>query len=190
MRTRIIALFVLAVGLLFGCKEQAPPAEMAMEETEKPNHAEFEKKVATIKAFYQAHSDEDFDKMEAMIADSLKWSPPNYNGNEWLGKEEWLAAIKGYQDNFENIQYHSGIVMPDTLANGFWSGSAHPEGMATSGSDVIRVYGTWSATHSESGKDIGVKFFCLMTLNEANQVVQASEYFDVNGLAVQIAAEE
>ena len=70
-----------------------------------------------------------------------------------------------------------------------WSGSVFPEATATIEPDVIRVYGTWHATHTESGKDVGVKFFTLITINEAGKISQISEYFDVNGLAVQIAEE-
>jgi limonene-1,2-epoxide hydrolase len=52
------------------------------------------------------------------------------------------------------------------------------------------VYGTWTATHTESGKEIGVKFFNLSSVNEDGKIVQSSDYFDVNGLAAQIAAQE
>ena len=79
--------------------------------------------------------------------------------------------------------------MPDSTVNGFWSGSVFPEQNANSDPNVIRVYGTWTAIHSESGKEIGVKYFNLTTINEDGKIVQSSEYFDVNGLAVQINAE-
>ena len=190
MKTKLFTLIMLAAMTLFGCKEQAPEPEMAQEESEVPDYAAFDKKVAVIKAFYQAHCDEDLAAQEAMVADDMKWSPPAWNGNQWLGKEEYMAAIKGYHEGFENIKYEAGIVMPDSTVGGFWSGSVFPKETANSNSGVIRTYGTWSAIHSESGKEIGVKFFSLASVNDEGKIVQSSDYFDVNGLAAQIAAEE
>ena len=190
MKTKLFAIIMLAVVALFGCKEQAPEPEMAQEETEMPDYEAFDKKLAVIKAFYQAHCDEDLAAQDAMIADDFKWSPPAWNGNQWLGKEEFMAAIKGYHDGYENIKYTEGIVMPDSTVGGHWSGSVYPKGMANVSSNVIRIYGTWSATHTESGKEICVKFFSLATVNDEGKIVQSSDYWDVNGLAAQIAAEE
>ncbi len=190
MKTKLFALIMLGVMTLFGCKEQAQEAETAMEEAEMPDYEDFAKKVAVIEAFYQAHCDEDLAAQEAMLADDLKWSPANYNGNQWLGKDEFMAAIKGYHDNFESIKYTEGIVMPDSTVGGFWSGSVFPKESANISANVIRTYGTWTATHSESGKEIGVKFFNLATVNDDGKIAQSSEYWDVNGLAAQLAAEE
>ena len=190
MKTKLFTMIMLAVVMIFGCKEQAPEAEMAQDETETPDYAAYQKKVAVIEAFYQAHCDEDLAAQEAMLSDDLKWSPPAWNGNQWLGKEEFMAALKGYHDGFENIKYAAGIVMPDSTVGGFWSGSVFPKEMANSNSNIIRTYGTWTAIHTESGKEIGVKFFSLASVNDEGKIVQSSDYFDVNGLAAQIAAEE
>ncbi|MGI9547141.1 MAG: nuclear transport factor 2 family protein [Flavobacteriaceae bacterium] len=191
MKTKIFTLMMLGVFALFGCKEQAPEAAMAQEEeAEAPDYEAYDKKVAVIKAFYQAHCDEDFEAQKGMIADDFKWSPPSWNGNQWLGKEEFLTAIKGYHDGFENIKYTSGVTLPDSTVNGYWSGSVFPKGMANTSANIIRIYGTWSATHTESGKEIGVKYFNLATVNDDGKIAQSSEYWDVNGLAAQIAAEE
>ena len=71
-----------------------------------------------------------------------------------------------------------------------WSGSVFPKENASSAPNAIRQYGTWTATHTESGKEVGVKWFALGFINNDGNIVRWSEYFDVNGLAVQIAAEE
>ena len=173
-------------------KEKEPEkheSHEAVEEVAGPDYEGFDKTVALIRAMYQAHCDEDFAAQESMISDSLKWSPPSYNGNKWLGKEAYLASIKGYHDGFENIKYTAGISMPDSLSNGHWSGSVFPKANANMSLTAIRVYGTWTATHTESGKDIGVKWYSLVSLNEDGKLVQVSDYFDVNGIAAQIAAE-
>ena len=181
---------MLAVFTLLGCKEQSQEPEATMEEAEMPDYEAYAKKVAVIEAFYQAHCDEDLAAQDAMIAEDFKWSPPDYNGNQWLGKEEFMAAIKGYHDGFENIKYTEGIVMPDSTVGGFWSGSVFPKETANISSNVIRTYGTWTATHTESGKEIGVKFFSLASVNDEGKLVQSSDYWDVNGLAAQLAEEE
>ena len=190
MKKQLIGLIALALLVLVGCKETATVEQSETVEQAAPDTADYDKKVAVIRAFFKAHCDEDLEAQKAMLSDTMKWSPPDYNGNQWLGKEDFLAALKGYHDGFENIKYHEGIVMPDSTANGFWSGSVFPGTGATASASVIRVYGTWTATHSESGKEIGVKYFGLSSINDDGQIVQSSDYFDVNGLAAQIAAEE
>ena len=190
MKSKLLGMMLLATLAFIGCKEQASQTEMAEETKEAPNYADFDKKVEIIRAFYKAHGEENLDAQAAMLSDSLRWSPPAWNGNEWMGKEDLLAALKNYHDTFDNIQWHEGIVMADSTVNAYWSGSVFPEATATTTPDVIRVYGTWTATHTESGKEIGVKFFNLTTINDEGLIIETSDYFDVNGLAVQIAAEE
>jgi len=190
MKTKLFGLLMLAVLTLFGCKEKEAETEMAVKETEAPDSADFDKKVAVIRAFFKAHCDEDIDAQSALLADDMKWSPPAYNGNQWLGKEELIEALKGYHAGFDNIKYAEGIVMPDSTANGFWSGSVFPVQNANTSAGILRVYGTWTATHTESGKEIGVKFFNLSSVNDDGKIVQSSDYFDVHGLAAQIEAQE
>ena len=190
MKARLLTLMLLAVLTLLGCKEKEAEAEMPMEEAAGPDDTAFNEKIAVIRAFFKAHCEEDFDTMNAMVADDFRWSPPDYNGNQWLGKEEFMTAIKGYHDNFDNIKYTEGIVMPDSTVNGFWSGSIFPIETANTSAAIIRTYGTWTATHTESSKEIGVKFFSLNAVNDEGKIIQSSDYWDLNGLAAQIAAEE
>ena len=187
----MLSLALLAVATLFGCKQAAEvEEEVATEEVASPDYADFDRKVAVIAAFYEAHGNEDLAAQTAMLSDTLEWSPPGYNGNKWLGKEDLVAALKGYHDNFDNIKFTSGVVTADDVVNGYWSGSVYPEESANSSSDVIRVYGTWSATHTESGKEIGVKFYSTVSVNADGQIVAASDYFDVGGIMDQIEAQE
>jgi ketosteroid isomerase-like protein len=185
MKNQLISLVTLALLTLVACKQP-----VAVEESESPDYAAFDKKVEAISALYQAHSDEDLEALKAMVSDTMTWDPPYYNDNTLLGKEEFIAATKGYHDAFENLKYTAGIVTPDTLINGFWSGSVFPKENANSDPNTIRVYGTWTATHTESGKETAVKWFSLVTFNEDGKLVNASDYWDYHGLAAQIAAEE
>jgi len=190
MKVKLLSLALLAVATLFGCKETAEAeSEVAVEEAEGPDYADFDRKVAVIAAFYEAHGNEDLAAVTEMLSDTMQWSPPAYNGNEMLGKEDLVAALKAYQDGFEDIKYTSGIVDGDEMVTGYWSGSVFPETDAVNIADVIRVYGTWHATYTETGNEIALKFFSLVGVNEDGKIVSASDYFDVGGLMEQAMAE-
>lgn len=195
MKKQILGILVLALLTMVACKEATTDSEETEEveteevEMEAPDYAAFDKKVAVLRAFVKAHSDEDLSAQKAMLADSLKWSPPNYNGNKWLGKAEYVAALEGYHADYDNIKYTEGIALADTLVGGMWSGSVFPQSTATNTPDAVRMYGTWTATHVESGKEIGVKWFGLGWVNDAGEIAMMTEYWDAHGLAAQIAAE-
>ncbi len=187
MRTRFITLAVLGLFALSSCKQAA--SEEQMTPSEAPDYAAFDSKVAIIQAFYKAHEAENIEALANMLSDTMQFSPPHYNGNQWLGKDDLLAALKNYHENFDNIRFTPGVVTPDLSEGGYWSGSVFPEETATTEPTNIRVYGTWHATHTETGKEVGVKYFALIVVNDEGKLAMASDYFDVNGLAVQIAAE-
>jgi len=193
MKNQLFSLTAVVLFTLAACQppvaEESESMDYTAAESESPDYAAFDKKVNILRAFLQAHCNEDLDAQIAMLADTLQWSPPAYNDNQWLGKEDYVAALKGYHDNFENIKFAEGIQLGDTTANGMWSGSVFPQASANNDPNAIRQYGTWSATHTESGKEIGVKWFAISWLNDAGQIVRITEFWDVNGLAVQIAAE-
>ncbi|MGB5783522.1 MAG: nuclear transport factor 2 family protein, partial [Eudoraea sp.] len=75
MKTKLFGLLMLAVLTLFSCKEKEQEVEVLVEETEAPDSADYDKKVAVIRAFFQAHSDEDLDAQSALLADDMNWSP-------------------------------------------------------------------------------------------------------------------
>ena len=191
MKLKLLSLALLALATLFGCKETAQAeSEVVAEEAEGPDYADFDRKVAVIAAFYEAHGNEDLGAVTEMLSDTMQWSPPGYNGGKWLGKEDLLGALKAYHDGFEDIKYTSGIVTADDTVNGYWSGSVFPEAGASNSADVIRVYGTWHAKYTETGNEIWLKFFSLIAVNEDGKIVSASDYFDVGGLMAQATATE
>lgn len=187
MKTRILTLGVLGLLALSACKQAAPEEQMT--QTETPDYAAFDAKVAIITAFYKAHEAENIESLANMLSDTLQYSPPQYNGNQWLGKDDLMAALKNYHENFDNIRFTPGVITPNVTEGGYWSGSVFPEATATTAPDNIRVYGTWNATHTATGKEIGVKYFALIVVNDEGKIAMASDYFDVNGIAAQIAAE-
>jgi len=188
MKNLLFILTAMVLLVLPACQPQEVEEEVE-ETTAAPDYALFDERVAVIRSFIQAHCDEDLDAQSAILADTLHWSPPHYNGNQWLGKEDYLPQLKSYHEGFENIQFAEGIVMEDNTGNGMWAGSAFPEATATSLPVAIRIYGTWTATHTESGKEIGVKWFGIAFMTNDNKIGRFTEYFDVGGLAAQIAAE-
>ena len=195
MKNQPITLLLLTLLVLISCKQ--PPSEeievvdeiVETIEAEGPDYAAFDDKVAIVRSFIKLHSEENLEQLTELFSDTLKYSPPQYNGNKWLGKEDLLSGLKNYHTNYENIAFTEGIVLADTLANGMWSGSVYPEANASSSPDAIRVYGTWTATHTESQKSVGVKWFGLMWANEDGKIVMFTDYFDVHGLAAQLAEE-
>ena len=193
MKKLFLSLIVIALLSFVACKEsskvETTETEDSTEVAEAPDYAAFNQKVESLRSFIKAHENEDLNALKELLSDTLKWSPPAYNGNQSLGKDDYLAVLQGYQEYFENIKYTEGIILGDIKENGWWSGSAFPEESASSTPDVIRMYGTWTATHTESGKEIGVKWYAISWVNDAGKIAQMSEYFDVNGIAAQISEE-
>lgn len=183
MKKHLLSIAVICLLAFSACNQSGTE-----EKIESPDYAAFDKNANIVRSFLQAHSDENLNAARELMADSLKYSPPDYNGNVWKNKEDFLAALKSYHENFENIKFAEGIVTSDSVLNGMWSGSVFPKENASSAATNFRVYGTWTAKHTLSGKDIGVKWFALISVNEDGKLIQFSDYFDVNGLAVQIAA--
>lgn len=195
MKNYFLSIFVLALLVMVGCKDASTEAEtketteVEEVEMEAPDYAAFDKKVAVIRAFIDAHSKEDLDTQKALLSDSLQWSPPMYTDGAMWGKAEYVAALEGYHNDYEDIRFTEGIVTADSIVGGFWSGSVFPESTATIKPDAIRVYGTWRAIHTESGKDIGVKWFGITWVDDEGLITAMNEYWDVHGLKAQIEAE-
>ena len=191
MKKQLFTMATLSFLILSACQPTTPPAA-EQPASDAPDYAAFDSKVQVIKAFIKAYSDEDVDAMTTMLADTMRWSPAVYNGNEWLGKTDYLAALQEYHQAFDNIQFHEGIAGLDNAVGAsiaYWSGSVFPESTATIDPDIIRVYGTWTANHTETGKDIGAKWYGLVWVNEAGQIAAFADYFDAHGLAAQVAEE-
>lgn len=191
MKNFVFTIAIMSMLVLIGCKEASADAEPAVQETESPDYDGFAKKVAILKSYFEAHKNEDLEKMKSMVADTLKWSPPHFNGGNFESKDALMAQVKIYHDNFENISFEEGLGLTGQAGtdNGHWAGSVFPAETASNEPDAIRIYGTWRATHTASGKDIGVKYYAIGWVNDAGKIAQFTEYFDVNGIAKQLEAE-
>ena len=193
MKNTSLLILVLALLAFTACK-QAESSEVTEEVAEEitaekaEDHTDtFNQRIEVIRAFIKGHADENLEAQAATLADTLKWSSARYTDG-WQGKEELLAALKGYHDNFDGITYTEGIVLPNDTANGFFSGNAYStDGTVNSGANAIRCYGTWKATHTESGKPIGAKWFAVVSFNDDNKIAMFTDYWNIDGLAAQIA---
>ena len=189
-----LLIFVLALLTITACKQAESNQEDATKEVEVEEVVDytetFNKRVAILKAYLQAHCDEDIEAQKAILSDTLKWSPPNHTEGEWLGKDDLVGALQGYHADYENITYTEGIVLPNNTGPGFFSGNQYSsDGTVNSGANAFRSYGTWQATHVATGKSIKVKWFGVSSFNEDNKIVMTTEYWDLGGLIAQVQSE-
>ena len=196
MKKLFLSLIAIALITFISCKESTTAESSEADETtevakvaEAPDYDLFNSRVETMRAFYKAHENEDLEAISNLLADTIKVSPPNYNGNQMVGKDEFLAVLKDYHDNFENINFTEGISLGDIQEGGWWSGSVYPEESASVSAEAIRIYGTWKATHTESGKEIGVKYYSIAWMNDDGKLAQYTAYYDAHGIAAQLAEE-
>ena len=67
----------------------------------------------------------------------------------------------------------------------FFGGSVYPQ---NDNPNVVAVYGTSMPTHIETGKKIFNKFHSVYEFNDAGKIIYLSDFFDVNGIQVQLEA--
>jgi tetratricopeptide (TPR) repeat protein len=161
-------------------------ADEAAALTKQKNQDNFDRNVATIKAWIKGFADKDLEGQLALYADSAKWSPPNYNGNVLVGLKGQVDALSFYHNNFDDITFQEGVGLPGDDGAGFYAGSYYPD---LDNPNAVRVYGTWKTTHKETGKKVSNKWYGLIIFNEDGKIAYFSDWFDVNGIQVQIEAE-
>ncbi|MBN98039.1 MAG: hypothetical protein CME16_02145 [Gemmatimonadetes bacterium] len=142
------------------------------------------------KAFEQHHVggviSKDIDHFMALYSDSVKWSPPNWNGNVILGKEDLKSAAQFYMDNFDEISFKPGgaIIGAD---GAYFGGSLFSDVGNTSNSpNRLRIHGVWSGKHVETGAPFHLKFFIIQEFNEDGEVITLNEWFDPSSIGDQI----
>ncbi|HIG45121.1 MAG TPA: hypothetical protein EYQ20_01365 [candidate division Zixibacteria bacterium] len=152
-----------------------PPAGDTEKDSNLSNSPVYLANLAVVKSMHQAHMDEDSETWSTMIADSLKWSSPEYGSVNQAGtKEDWAALMKSYQDGFDDISIQQAIYLP-----GLDSVTAEPDGS-------VRVYIHWKGTHTSSGVVAEPWYYANYDF-EGGKVVAASEFMDVGGMRNYIA---
>ena len=161
-----------------------PPTPFSSEDK-----ASFDKNVDSFRSlFLKGFELSDVEMQMSFFADSLKWSPPSYNGNNVLGYNDLKEVLTGYNNDFDNIKLleGDGSIFGDPA--GYWGGSFYSSGEngLTNGPNGLRIYGTWNSTHVESGATVNNKWYAVIFFNEDGKATAFSDWFDVNGMAVQI----
>ena len=145
----------------------------------------FDRNVATTKAWIQGFADKDLDAQMDLKADDVQWNLAQYNGNVLVNKEGTREVVQWYYDNFRDIVFHEGIGLTREKSNGFFGGSVYPQ---NDNPNVVAVYGTWTPIHMETGKQVFNKWHGVLEFNEAGKIIYLSDFFDVNGIQVQLEA--
>ena len=141
--------------------------------------------LATTKAWMQGMTDEDLDAQLDLMADDAQWNPAQYNGNVLVNKEGTGVALKWYHDKINDVIFHEGLYLTSKKSDGFFGGSVYPQ---NDNPNVVAVYGTWTPVHAETGKQVFNKWHGVLEFNEAGKIIYLSDFFDVNGIQVQLEA--
>ena len=141
------------------------------------NQKKFETNVENFNSMIDAFAAEDQDRFMNIFADSLKWSGPDKkNMSEFDSKEVLAKALNGYMAAYDN---HA---LKNTR---FFAGSTFSTMQANDSPDVIRVYGDWHHTHTESNKDVSHKWMAVVFFNKDGKIHEFWDYFDVGGFLQQ-----
>ena len=152
------------------------------------DQATFQKNIDAHATFAKAFNEENMELLMSTMADSLKWSPAFYNGNQILGIEDFKSQLQVYFDQFDEVTFHPGEGLINEDAPAYWAGSHYSSGedMVTSSPNGMRVYGTWSAIHTETGAKIYNKYYGVLNFNSENKVAEISDWMDISGMQAQI----
>ena len=156
------------------------------------NQAKFEQQIESFRTFANGFNAENMDLTMSVVSESVQWSPPYYNGGQLLNYEDFQLAVKGYFDNFDNLEFLEGEgpnMNPDADPNAnsaYWSGSLYSSATPSSEPNGLRVYGVWKWKHTESGAEGGNKWYGLINFGDDGKITGFSDWMDVNGMTVQI----
>jgi hypothetical protein len=180
---------ILCLTFLFSCTPEAKEELNAVN-----NEATFQKNVKNFMDFTKEFKNENIDGVMNMFADSAQWSPPEYNSYTWKTKDELRDGLLNYMNSFDDLTFTPGINLPgENVVDGFWGGSRYrsdgnenTSSSSSSNPNNLRIYGTWSSIHTESGKKTYSKWYAIVNFNEAGKIVRFNDWFNVDGLQVQI----
>jgi len=156
------------------------------------NQVKFEQHIESFRTFAKGFNAEDMEMTLSVVSEDVQWSPPNYNGGQLVGYDEFKSAVQGYFDNFDEIEFMEGEgpnMNPNADPNensAYWSGSLYSSATPTDNPDGLRVYGVWKWKHTETGAEGGNKWYGLINFGDDGKISGFSDWMDVNGMTVQI----
>jgi len=180
---------IMLLTILFSCTPEAKEELNAVN-----NEASFQKNVKNFMNFTREFRNENIDGVMNMFADSALWSPPEYNSYTWKSKDELREALLNYMNSFDDLTFMPGINLPgENVVDGFWGGSRYrsdgnenTSSLSSANPNNLRIYGTWSSVHTETGKKTYSKWYAIVNFNEKGKIVRFNDWFNVDGLQVQI----
>ena len=159
-------LLIIAI-LAFACS--TPEADYAeAEEAVDPNMEAFETNIETVKQLYNAFINKDFDGMRALVTDDFIWSPPQY-GMDSLTVDQWEEAMRGFMENYENIEYTDDLYFASLDEN------QKPDG-------GVRTYGNWKSTYVPNGKPAAMKYYGVFIFNDEGKITTGLEWYNTADL--------
>ena len=93
-------------------------------------------------------------------------------------------SLASFDFRFPGV-FREGLDLTREKSNGFFGGSVYPQ---NDNPNVVGVYGTWMPIHTETGKQVFNKWHGVLEFNEAGKIIYLSDFFDVNGIQVQLEA--
>ena len=98
------------------------------------------------------------------------------------------AEAEQYFEEFDNLTFLPGDGGIDSKG-AYWGGSYYSEvGESTSEPNGVRVYGTWTGTHTATGATTYNKWYAVIAFNEDGKAVMFSDWMDGSGMQAQIEA--
>jgi len=130
----------------------------------------YEKNLATAKKLFKLHGEEKLDEQLKLISKDIKLYTPMYGSSEPIGYDGYVAMMKGYQANFEGVEYNAQAWLPgvDTL-------SLKPDGS-------VRTYGTWTGKNSVTGKKINLTGYWYFNFDSEGKIETQGDFFDYGGM--------
>ena len=134
-------------------------------------HPDFENNKMLGQRLFQLHGEENYDAIKDMYHDDLSWTSPKY-GEGLVDKETQLGYVKMYHDMYEDIYFKAN----------YWLSDVDTLSLKNDGS--VRVFGTWSGIHSETGNTFSLGSYHTMTF-EDGKIIGGGDWFDVTGFIIE-----
>jgi ketosteroid isomerase-like protein len=129
---------------------------------------EFDTNTALAKAYFQLHEEENAEAMFEFLHPDMQWHLPGY-GSEMGNIQDIKNAILGYHNEFEDIKFTADYWLP-----GVDTETGVPDGST-------RVYGTWNAIHSNTGKKVTLTAYHSFEFKDG-KIFNGGDWFDLGGM--------
>ena len=157
-------IFLLAtLGLFISCSNVQNP--------------DYQANVEITKKWIEVFETQNFDLLTEIVSEDITATAPIY-GMGQVGYDTYMNDIgKFYTDNFSNVKFNNPVFLP-----GVDNETLVPNG-------GVRIYGEWSGTSNESGKDFSVQAYHWFEFQDG-KIVATGDYFDATGMLLAVAPDQ